>query len=180
MIPFPLHVRPATLDDEPFLRALYASVRAAEIGALEWPESVVEAFLRLQYDARSADYRRRCPDAVQELLLVEGEPAGRLWVDRSGEAWRVLDVALLPAWRGLGFGAHCLALLLDEAHAAGMPVELQVAVGNPARRLYERFGFVVTAGDDVYLSMIFSPASARARARAATLSSPEIPSHEQA
>lgn len=166
MIPLPLTSRPATLDDEPLLRALYASAREEEVAALEWPESVVEAFLRLQYDARAADYRRRHPDAVQEILLLDGEPAGRLWIDRKAPAWRVLDVALLPAFRGLGFGAHCLSEVLDAAHAAGCAVELAVAAGNPARRLYERLGFVVNGGDEVYLSMVSSPARARARAAA--------------
>jgi ribosomal protein S18 acetylase RimI-like enzyme len=172
MIPLPLTQREAARDDEPFLRALYASTREDELAVVEWPESVLEAFLRLQYDARATDYRRRHPDAVQHLLLVDGEPAGRLWVARAADAWHVLDVALLPAFRGLGFGAHCLQQLLAEATAAGLPVRLQVAHDNPARRLYARLGFVAQGGDDVYQAMTWSPAPFLLRT-AAPLSSME-------
>jgi len=159
MIPLPLLQRDATRDDEPFLRMLYASTREEELALVEWPESVLEAYLRLQYDARAADYRRRHPDAVQHLLLVDGEPAGRLWVDRAAEAWHLLDVALLPAFRGLGFGAHCLQRLLAEATAAGVAVQLQVAHENPARRLFTRLGFAAQGSDDLSRAMVWSPAA---------------------
>lgn len=160
MIPLPLTRRDVAREDEPFLRALYASTREDELSHLEWPESVLEAFLRLQYDARAADYRRRHPEAVQHLLLVDGEPSGRLWVDRAAEAWTVLDIALLPALRGLGFGTHCLQELLAEATAAGVPVLLHVNPANPARRLYERLGFDPDygGGDEMDLALRWSPA----------------------
>ncbi len=162
MIPLPLTRREATRDDEPFLRTLYASTREDEFANVEWPASVLEAFLRLQYDAQAADYRRRHPHAVQELLLVDGEPAGRLWLHRGEADWHLLDVALLPAFRGLGFGAHALSELLDEASRARASVSLHVAAGNPARRLYERLGFVATGGDAIHQSMTWPAAAARA------------------
>ena len=48
------------------------------------------------------------------------------------------DIALLPAWRGRGLGGRCLQALVDQGRALGIQVELH----NPARRLYERLGFV--------------------------------------
>lgn len=178
MTPLPLDLRDATPADEPFLRALYASTRQEELAAVEWPASVLEAFLRLQYDARAADYRRRHPGARQHLLLVDGEPAGVLWVDRDPAGWHVLDIALLPAFRGLGFGAQALRGLMADAAGTGHAVRLAVSVDNPARRLYERLGFDVTGRDEMRLSMAWTP-PAPLRAPPSPISPMET-DHEQA
>ena len=180
MIPLPLDLRDATPADEPFLRALYASTREDELAAVEWPASVLEAFLRLQYDARAADYRRRHPDARQQLLLVDGEPVGALWVDRGASAWHVLDIALLPTFRGLGFGAQALRGLMADAAGTGHTVRLAVAVANPARRLYERLGFDVTGRDEMNLSMAWTPPAPAPLPAPSSPISPMETDHEQA
>jgi ribosomal protein S18 acetylase RimI-like enzyme len=55
-----------------------------------------------------------------------------------------------PGYRGQGLGTRLLAELLAAPAARG-PVSLSVSADNPARRLYERFGFrpVGVAGDAV-------------------------------
>jgi ribosomal protein S18 acetylase RimI-like enzyme len=66
--------------------------------------------------------------------------AGRLWLDEGDDRLHILDIALLPAWRGRGLGTRCLQAL---AEAAGQrPLSIHVEIHNPARRLYERLGFV--------------------------------------
>jgi ribosomal protein S18 acetylase RimI-like enzyme len=54
-----------------------------------------------------------------------------------------LAIAVLPQYIGQGIGALLLARLLDDARALYPAVVLSVRATNPARRLYERLGFVV-------------------------------------
>ena len=54
----------------------------------------------------------------------------------------VNDIALLPEWRGQGLGHQVLQHLMTEARAQGRSVTIYVEAGNPARRLYDRLGFL--------------------------------------
>ena len=74
-------------------------------------------------------------------MLVDGEPAGRLYVARWKKELRIVDIALLPEHRGRGIGAELLRELLEEADAAGKPVTIHVERENPAMGLYQRLGF---------------------------------------
>ncbi len=53
-----------------------------------------------------------------------------------------LVISLEPALRGLGIGSEMIRALLNAAHEAGHErVSLSVDPRNPAKRLYEQFGF---------------------------------------
>lgn len=160
-------LRPVTVADEPLLRRVYASTRDEELALLPWDDAQKETFLRFQFDAQSADYAAKYPDASREVVLVDGAPAGRLYVDRRRGEIRVLDIALLPDVRGRGVGTGLLRRLIDDGAAGGAIVSIHVERNNPALRLYHRLGFRV-AGDDggVYLLMEWRPSGASPRAGA--------------
>lgn len=84
------------------------------------------------------------------MVEIDGEPIGRLYRCVLGGELRVLDIALLPPWRNRGYGSRLLDDILAEATAAGLPVTLYVEAHNPARRLYDRLGFVLIEEGDVY------------------------------
>jgi ribosomal protein S18 acetylase RimI-like enzyme len=54
-----------------------------------------------------------------------------------------LAIAVVPSRTGKGIGAQLLTQLLNAAAASYPAVYLSVRATNPAKRLYERFGFVV-------------------------------------
>jgi ribosomal protein S18 acetylase RimI-like enzyme len=93
----------------------------------------------------------RCRERAFDVVLVEGEPAGRLYVDRRDDEIRIVDIALLPEHRGHGIGTSLLGELLSEADAARKRVTIHVERLNPARRLYERLGFSVAEDKGIYL-----------------------------
>ncbi|MBJ6760450.1 GNAT family N-acetyltransferase [Myxococcaceae bacterium JPH2] len=136
-------LRSVTPEDSPFLFALYASTRAEELAAWGWAPAQSDAFLRLQWLAQQRDWSLRFPGAEHHVVLHDGRPAGRLLVSRAedAEAWRLVDVSLLPEHRGAGLGTHLLKSLQAEAARAGRPLHLSVRGDNPARRLYARLGF---------------------------------------
>ena len=90
--------------------------------------------------------------------MIDGAPAGRLYVLRGDEDIRIVDIALLPAFRGAGLGTRLLRELFDEADRDGKTVSIHVEVYNPARRLYDRLGFTVVEDKEMYLLMERRPA----------------------
>ena len=63
-------------------------------------------------------------------------------------------VAVVPSKRGKGLGEQLLTALLERARDAGHEtISLSVERANPARKLYERFGFreVDERGDTVVM-----------------------------
>jgi ribosomal protein S18 acetylase RimI-like enzyme len=150
-------LRPAGPADEPFLLAVYASTRADELTLVEWSDAEKDAFVLQQFTAQTAHYREY-ENATFDVIEVDGEPAGRLYVARWEHELRIMDVALLPERRGAGVATLLLGELLAEAAEAGKKVSIHVEVGNPARRLYERLGFAPVEERGVYVLMEATPA----------------------
>ena len=144
-------------DDEPFLRRLYASIREDELAVVPWDEETKEAFLRQQFDAQDAHYREHYDGATYDVIEVDGEPAGRLYVARWDDEIRIMDIALLPEYRGRGIGTQLLRALLDEGARTGKRVSIHVEKHNPALMLYERLGFEPAADRGVHILMEVTP-----------------------
>jgi ribosomal protein S18 acetylase RimI-like enzyme len=105
----------------------------------------------MQFDAQDRWYRAQYPQATFDVVVVEGEPAGRLYVNRGEGEIRIVDIALLPEHRGGGVGTSLLRDLIAEADAAGKRLTIHVERLNPALRLYERLGFALAEDKGVYL-----------------------------
>jgi GNAT superfamily N-acetyltransferase len=146
-------------DDEPFLLALYASVRAPELEQLAWTDEQKALFVRHQFDAQSAHWRENYHDTSFDIIERDGIAIGRLYVARWRDEIRVVDIALMPEYRGAGLGAALLHELFDEGDRTGRPVTIHVEIYNPARRLYDRLGFISKEDKGIYLLME-RPASA--------------------
>jgi GNAT superfamily N-acetyltransferase len=151
-------LRPVQPADEELLFGVYASTRVEELSVVAWDEAQKEAFLRAQFEAQDHWYREHYAGASLDVVVVDGEPCGRLYVYRSESEVRIVDIALLPEHRGDGVGTALLRDLLDEADAAGQRVTIHVERFNPALRLYERLGFTVAEDKGVYLLLERSPA----------------------
>jgi ribosomal protein S18 acetylase RimI-like enzyme len=124
-----------------------------------WDDTQKEAFLRHQFDAQDVWWRENYAEASFDVIVVEGEPAGRLYVHRGPSEIRIVDIALLPAHRGNGVGTRLLDELLAEGDADAKSVTIHVERMNPALRLYERLGFSVAEDKGVYLFLERQPAT---------------------
>jgi ribosomal protein S18 acetylase RimI-like enzyme len=140
-------------DDAPFVYRLYASTRADEMALVPWDPEEKDAFLRMQFRFQTLHYRRAYPGAAFEIVLLDGRPVGRLYTDRGKEEIRVIDIALVPGYRGAGIGTELLRGLLSEAAALNKAVSVRVERQNRAVRLYTRLGFRVVADQGMYLVM---------------------------
>lgn len=136
-----LDLVPALPEDEDFLLAVYASTRREEVALWGWDAEKQAGFLRMQFSMQRQSYELQFPGADQRLILTDGHRAGRLILHRTPTEIRVVDIALLPEYRGAGIGTRVIQGLQAEAAAAHLPLRLSVDKSNPARRLYERLGF---------------------------------------
>lgn len=151
-------LRPETDDDLPFLRALYGSTREDELKPLDWSPEQKQAFLAGQFDAQRRHYRNYFPDCNFDILEHDGVAAGRLYLDVRKRRLHIIDIALMPEWRGKGFGTAMLEALQAEGRRDGRTVGIMVEKFNPAMRLYRRLGFTDVADHGVYLEMEWQPA----------------------
>jgi GNAT superfamily N-acetyltransferase len=143
--------------DEMFLRRLYRSTREDELATTGWPEAMKQSFCDSQFDLQRAHYIRQHPGGEFLIIRFGAEPVGRLYIDAGGEAVQVIDIALLPAWRGRGVGSTLLAAVQQRAAAAGKSVCLHVLFWNRrAMALYRRLGFAAGAASGSHLAMLWS------------------------
>ncbi|MAL94199.1 MAG: GNAT family N-acetyltransferase [Haliea sp.] len=149
----PCKLRPETPDDRDLLIMLYVDNRWQELAALPWDEAQKTAFLSQQCRAQEAHYRQAYPTAVREIIEVEGTAAGRVCWQAASDENRLIDLRLLATYRGRGIGSALLRALQARSQQQAVPLCLSVACDNPARQLYQRLGFVVSADDSLYCQM---------------------------
>ena len=144
-----LMLRPARGEDAPFLRTLFESARPDAAVLAQWPETVRRAFLDQQFEFQTVHYARIHPDAARLIIQAKNELIGRTILARSARDWSLVDIALMPPWRGQGIGTLLLQGIKSAAVETGtLAVRLSVDVRNPARRLYQRLGFVTAELED--------------------------------
>jgi ribosomal protein S18 acetylase RimI-like enzyme len=151
-------LRPATDDDYPFMRALYGSARAEEMTHFPFNEAGKSAFLDQQFAAQYEHYAIHYPTCERNIIEVNGRPAGRLWIDEWSDQIRLVDIALMPEYRGSGIGTSLLEQILERGRAAGKRVTIHVEAFNPALSLYQRLGFHPIDTNGVYYLMEWRPA----------------------
>ena len=137
-----LTLREVAADDDDFLLVVYGSTRAEELAPVPWSPEQKQAFLTMQFNAKRSDYQQRYPDAEYDVILMDQQPVGRLWIGRDENQIRLLDIALLPEAQNKGVGTALLRNLIAEATESRKPLRHMVFVYNSnADRFYERLGF---------------------------------------
>lgn len=152
-------LRPVNAEDEETLLKIYASTREEEMKqAADWTAEQKEMFLRWQLEMQRRDYEGRFPAADYRLILFDGVPAGRLWVARTPEQIRLLDIAILPQFQNRKIGSYLLRDLIRESEETGTPLRHMIyKLNTEARRFYERLGFRLVEDDRMYLLMERQP-----------------------
>ncbi len=152
-------LRPVEDGDHERLLDLYRATHRVSHEALSHlPQDAVRALLAMQLHAQAASFRRRFPGAEFYVVCDQyGHVMGRLTVARDGADWHLLDMALLPEYRGYGWGTALIEWLQGKAAASNGSVQLIVARGGAARQLYRRTGFVVSGQRESEVVMHWRP-----------------------
>jgi ribosomal protein S18 acetylase RimI-like enzyme len=147
----------ALAGDEEFLFSVYAGTRVEEMDLVDWNAAQKQAFLHMQFRAQDHFYKENYPGAEYQVILLDGQPVGRLYLHRRSDEIRIMDITLLPEFRGRGIGTALLRNILEEAVKKCLPVTIHVERFNPALHLYERLGFCLAEDKGVYYFMKWSP-----------------------
>lgn len=157
-----ISTRLESADDESFLRQLIMATVAEELMAATWPEAIRENLLDMQYRARLNSIRANFPQGESSIVLADGQGAGWLFVSTSADEIRLVDIMMLPQYRGRGIGSQLIRDLLSKAEGAHLPVRLSVEVMNGrAISLYVKLGFRRVGSDEVRHFMEVVPAADR-------------------
>jgi RimJ/RimL family protein N-acetyltransferase len=137
-----LEFRPATAADTPQLLEIFASSRLDHPDVVSRHPGEREKFIEHEFNARQRSYPIDFPGVEFLLICSNDETIGRLYIQRTRKVIFVVDLVLLPGWRGRGLGTGLLKGFVREAWESGAVVRLHVEKTNSrAKRLYERLGF---------------------------------------
>ncbi|MDQ0250139.1 RimJ/RimL family protein N-acetyltransferase [Sphingomonas kyeonggiensis] len=155
-----LALPPAGTGELPWLSDLYAASRLAELFFAPWPPAQKRAFLDAQFALQHAHFVKTHRKGDFRLVTLGGRPVGRLYFNRTGPEWVLIDILLAAETQGGGIGTALVQWLQQAAAEAGADrLRLSVAHENPrAQALYRRLGFE-DAGDvaGTHLSMLWRP-----------------------
>ncbi|MEW4369096.1 GNAT family N-acetyltransferase [Paenibacillus kandeliae] len=164
--PIEVHIVPATAEHQEFLwEMLYLSLHA-EPGQEPFTRDIVRQPALSKY----VEDWGRLDDAgfvalAQEDQSAELKPVGavtsRFFTNANKSYGYVADdipelsLAIVPDYRGANIGTALMFALLDELRQRECSgVSLSVSPGNPALRLYERFGFREVGMEGTSLTML--------------------------
>jgi ribosomal protein S18 acetylase RimI-like enzyme len=154
-----LHLRSIGSADLPTLEQLYAASRSDDPLLDVLPPEQLGLFLQSQCRAQHQHYMQHYAGAEFKLLELDGQLAGRLYWQSSPHALRLIEITLLPPFRGLGWGTMLVKYLQRLAAEQSVPMGLSVACTNGrAKALYQRLGFVLTQSNGVHDEMQCEPA----------------------
>ena len=142
-------LRPAAESDYDFLWWLHGATMRTYVDAIwGWDEAFQRQFFQDHFDP-----------ARIEIVERAGEAAGYISVERGEDVIFLGAIEIAPDFQGQGIGTGLIRDLQDEAGRWGVPLKLRVLQGNPARRLYERLGFVATGETETHIMMNWLPQS---------------------
>src|SRR5437763_2563039 len=124
--------RAVTPEDEEFLLKLYKSSRGDDLRGLGWSDDRISEFLEMQYEAQQRLHSNDYQNANDEIVLLDGKPAGHLSIERREDEIRCVDIALLPDNRHAGIGTLLIRGLQDEARGGHKRLRLRGVQLNSA------------------------------------------------
>lgn len=143
--------RPAGPADDAFLERLFRSTRP-DLELL--PAALAGQMVAMQRQAQEQACRYEWPGAITLVVEMDGAPAGRVVLADQSACVRVVDLAVLPAFRRRGCATGVLRRIQHKAAERGCDVALCVAHYNAAaRRLYLSLGFHEDGRDDFRASL---------------------------
>jgi GNAT superfamily N-acetyltransferase len=161
-LPHGLGMRPARAADAGFLEALHHSTRN-DLRLIDGEPDFIESLVEMQHRAQTVGYGDQFPEAMYFIVEKLGESVGRVVVHFGRAEIRIVDLALIPAARGLGFGAGIIKSMQMAAAQVGAPLTLAVMRFRPKlRQLYASLGFQIAQASPMADLMVWFPPAMRA------------------
>ena len=133
--------RPSVAEDSAFMLELYASTSKDVLDDLGWTIGSQRTFVIMQAQTEEWNRARLYPGMDRLTICVDEMPVGRLLVCMRNNMLHLVDLSLLPRFRGNGIGTQLMTEILEEARNARVPVKVKVRKDSGAIRFVERLGF---------------------------------------
>jgi GNAT superfamily N-acetyltransferase len=133
--------RPSVAEDSAFMLELYASTSKDVLDDLGWTIGSQRTFVIMQAQTEEWNRARLYPGMDRLTICVDEMPVGRLLVCMRNNMLHLVDLSLLPRFRGNGIGTRLMTEILEEARNARVPVKVKVRKESGAIRFVERLGF---------------------------------------
>ena len=127
-------------DDMEFLYRVYVSTRD-DIAQAPVSEEQKQALYWHQFESQHVHYQKYFKGSEFDVVLVNGKPAGRVYVHQTDDEIRIVDLSLLPEFRGKGVGEKVLSEIFEQADRCNKPLRLRVDPNKPALKWYLGLGF---------------------------------------
>jgi GNAT superfamily N-acetyltransferase len=118
----------------------------------EFVALVTEACMRGYVELTWGHWQSSPPEdfqpAIHQIIQCDGDEIGCVALLEEAEALMLKTFYILPSHQNRDIGAFLMREIIERARASGKPIQLRVLCVNPARRFYERHGFVVTRSTD--------------------------------
>lgn len=135
-------LRSAEEKDGSFIEMIYRSTREEELKLTDWTEQQKKTFIKMQSMAQLAEYKEKFPGAAFQVIVYKKKDAGRFYTWENENEIRLIDITLLPQFRGKGIGNYLLMELIKRSNKYQKKISLHVEAINPALQLYQHLGFV--------------------------------------
>ncbi len=153
-------------SDKSFLVELYASTRSEEMALVPWNNEQKETFLQMQFEAQNQYYRERYPNASFDLIKLEDNPVGRLYVAELADEIRIIDLTFLPAHFNPEIFVALIGEILQKGAQVGKPVRIYLENYSPQTEIFVRWGFQKIDEQGIYFLWQRDPADLTADAKA--------------
>jgi ribosomal protein S18 acetylase RimI-like enzyme len=135
-------LRPVEEKDDSFIETVYRSTREEELNFTNWDEYQKQVFIKMQSMAQLAEYKTKYPGAAFRVIIFKKKDAGRFYTWENENEIRLIDITILPQFRGKGIGTFLLEELIKKSDTVQKKISLHVDPANPALQLYRRLGFI--------------------------------------
>jgi N-acetylglutamate synthase-like GNAT family acetyltransferase len=153
---------PIAHQDEPFLFELYSSTRSDELSRVPWGDEQKQAFLLHQFQAQQQYYLTKYPDALFQVIKLDDDSVGRLYIAELIDEIRIIDITILTEFRGKNIGTTLLEEILIAADKKNKAVQIYLETNDQSANLFARLGFAPVTDEGIH-QLWRRPAKSRAK-----------------
>lgn len=138
-------LRPATNDDIEFIFQLRLKT--------------MKPYFKNTYGWNDTEERQKAADELNHALIVifDKKEIGIIKVIPKTNELQLHQMQILPEFQGNGLGAELIRQTILRSEKLQLPIVLFVITSSPAKRLYDRFGFVITEEYEYHCKMCWKP-----------------------
>jgi N-acetylglutamate synthase-like GNAT family acetyltransferase len=104
-------------------------------------------------------FLERFDPAHRNVIELDGKAIGFWHVEWNSDHVLLASIQVQPDQQNRGIGTRLIRGLLDDARDRGLPIRLQVLLGNRAEHLYTRLGFREASRSNTHVQMVWRAAA---------------------